>query len=108
MEWLQTTGSDPISYLPLGKMEIRHESTDYCGIPCEATKYIGRAKYKRCGEILEADEYHQFDNGPKYGVSKIFSYYPKDDTPENHRQRMEELKGHAAQALGVRCLPDFC
>jgi len=99
MEWQQTAGSTPVPYLPLGEMEIQHESTIFCGIPCELTRYIGRAKYKSYGEIVEADEYHQFDNGPRYGVTKTFLQYPQGDTPENHRQRIDELKGHAAKAL---------
>lgn len=99
MEWQRTRGSAPISYLPLGEMEIQQECTVFGEMPCEITRYIGCAKYKSYGEIVEADEYHQFDNGSKYGVSRVFLRFPDSDTTENYEQRIGELNYHGTQVL---------
>ena len=67
--------------------------------PVVITRYIGRATYERNGETVEADELHTFDYGPKLGVTKVYKFYPQDETPEHREKCLNQLMAAACQAV---------
>lgn len=68
--------------------------------PVVITRRIGRdTYYGRNGEVIEADEYHESDYGPKQGVSRVYVHYPKNSTPENDKKCIDALCKAAGLAL---------
>ncbi len=73
---------------------VEHTTRTFGGkeLPVTITKIIGRDTYtKPDGTTVEADEYIEFDYGPKLGVARSYGIYPQPVSPEEQAKIKAEL-----------------